>query len=229
MARSINEQEYNKKQNEILDTAQRLIYTIGYEQMTIQNVIDECQMSKGAFYHYFKSKNDLLEALINHMTEGVILAIQPIADDPTLTGIEKINKFFSTAATWKSARKPFFMALMRSWYSDSNTLVRDKTTTTSIKIVAPVLNKLVAQAVSEGSVHTAYPEFAAEIIFTIFMGLGDTLVKHVLSPEVDPDFERLLLSYSTAIEKVLGVEPNQLKLIDADMINEWREPVVDLS
>jgi AcrR family transcriptional regulator len=229
MARSINEQDYAKKQNEILDTAQRLIYTIGYEQMTIQNVIDECQMSKGAFYHYFKSKNDLLEALINHMTEGVILAIQPIADDPTLTGMEKINKFFSTAATWKSARKPFFIALMRSWYSDSNTLVRDKTTTASIKIVAPILNSLVAQAVSEGSVHTAYPEFAAEIIFTIFIGLGDTVVKHVLSPEVDPDFERLLLSYSTAIEKVLGVEPNQLKLIDAEMINEWREPIETIS
>ena len=151
MARIVNEQEYTKKRNEILDTAQRLIYSIGYEQMTIQDVIEELKMSKGAFYHYFKSKNDLLEALITHMTEGVIHTIQPIADDPTLSGLEKINRFFDATANWKSARKPFFMALMRSWYSDNNTIVRDKTTAKSIRIISPILNKMVLQAVQEGT------------------------------------------------------------------------------
>jgi AcrR family transcriptional regulator len=225
MARLLNEQEYLKKRNEILDTTQRLVYSIGYEQMTIQHVITELQMSKGAFYHYFKSKNDLLEALIIHMTEGILLAIQPITEDASLSGLEKINRFFNAAATWKSARKPFFLALMKSWYSDENTVVREKTVAASIKIIAPILNQMVVQAVQEGSIHTPYPEFASEIIFTIFQGMGDTMVKHILSPDEDPDFERLLLSYADAIEKVLGVEPHQLKIIDKAMIQEWKQPL----
>ena len=64
MARIVKEEEYVEKRNEILAVAQRLVYTKGYEQMTIQDMLDELQISKGAFYHYFGSKQALLEALI---------------------------------------------------------------------------------------------------------------------------------------------------------------------
>jgi AcrR family transcriptional regulator len=61
MARIIKEHERSVKRNEIIDAAQRFIYTKGYEQMTIQDILDELQISKGAFYHYFDSKGALLE------------------------------------------------------------------------------------------------------------------------------------------------------------------------
>ena len=67
MARIVKEQAYAVKRNEILDVAQRLVYTKGYEQMTIQDILDGLPISKGAFYHYFDSKQALLEALIERM------------------------------------------------------------------------------------------------------------------------------------------------------------------
>src|SRR5262245_58568880 len=54
MARVVK--EHAVRRGEILDVAQRLVYTSGYEQMTIQDMLDELQISKGAFYHYFSSK-----------------------------------------------------------------------------------------------------------------------------------------------------------------------------
>ena len=51
MARTVK--AHAVRRNEILDVAQRLIYTKGYEQMTIQDILDGLQISKGAFYHYF--------------------------------------------------------------------------------------------------------------------------------------------------------------------------------
>ena len=60
MARSVNEKEYAFKRNQILDVTQRLVYTKGYEQMAIQDILDELLISKGAFYHYFDSKPALL-------------------------------------------------------------------------------------------------------------------------------------------------------------------------
>ena len=69
MARIVKEQAYAEKRNEILDVAQRLVYTKGYEQMTIQDILDDLQISKGAFYHYFDSKQALLEALIERMLQ----------------------------------------------------------------------------------------------------------------------------------------------------------------
>lgn len=53
MPRVVKEEEYAVKCNEILDVAQHLVYTKGYQQMSIQDILDELKISKGAFYHYF--------------------------------------------------------------------------------------------------------------------------------------------------------------------------------
>ncbi|MBI9049036.1 MAG: TetR/AcrR family transcriptional regulator [Anaerolineaceae bacterium] len=225
MARVVNEQEYKQKRTEILNTAQKLVYTIGYEQMTIQDILDEMQMSKGAFYHYFESKSALLEALISHMLHGVVDVLQPIVEDPDLSGLEKLNKYFENAASWKTARKPFFLALLQSWYSDGNTIVRYKSERASICLVKPMMNQMIAQAIEEGTMHTEYPEFAAELVFNIFLGLGEDMVQHVLSPDPDPDFKRMLLAHTSAIERVLGTEPGKLVFMDPDFLDEWREPI----
>src|SRR5215831_16667548 len=77
MARIVKEPAVRR--NEILDVAQRLVYTKGYEQMTIQDIVDDLQLSKGAFYHYFDSKQALLEALVqrllDQMVEGFLLPL----------------------------------------------------------------------------------------------------------------------------------------------------------
>ncbi|HYX49339.1 MAG TPA: helix-turn-helix domain-containing protein, partial [Ktedonobacteraceae bacterium] len=69
MARIVKEEEYAEKRKAILDVAQRLIYSKGYEQMTIQDMLDDLQISKGAFYHYFDSKQAVLEAVVERMGE----------------------------------------------------------------------------------------------------------------------------------------------------------------
>ena len=53
MARTIKPHEYAEKRNDILDAAQRLVYSKGYERMTIQDILDDVHISSGAFYHYF--------------------------------------------------------------------------------------------------------------------------------------------------------------------------------
>src|SRR5689334_9405990 len=94
MARAIKEDEYAAKRNQILDMVQRLIYTQGYELMTIQDVLDGLQMSKGAFYHYFRSKPALLEALVERTVDQIELVLAPIVQDPQLDALEKLRRFF---------------------------------------------------------------------------------------------------------------------------------------
>ena len=66
MARIVKAHDVRKK--EILDTAYALIYSVGYEQTTIEAIIGEMGIAKGTFYHYFKSKLDLLDSLVERMT-----------------------------------------------------------------------------------------------------------------------------------------------------------------
>ncbi|WP_445271820.1 helix-turn-helix domain-containing protein, partial [Streptomyces sp. DSM 41978] len=70
MARRVKPDEYAARRREILDAALRLIHDKGYERMTIEDVLAKVQMSKGALYHYFGSKQALLEGIVDAMTEG---------------------------------------------------------------------------------------------------------------------------------------------------------------
>src|SRR6516162_7734974 len=108
MARIIKVEEFVGKRNAILDVAQQLIYTKGYEQMTIQDMLDDLQISKGAFYHYFDSKQAVLEALVERMGEGVVELLLPIVHDPVLPALDKFQSYLATLNRWKVGQKAFF-------------------------------------------------------------------------------------------------------------------------
>src|SRR5258708_37498177 len=102
------------RRNEILDVARRLVDTKGYEQMAIQDILDELRISKGAFYHYFDSKPALLEALIERIGQEALQLLTPIVRDPHLPALDKLQRFFDTAVRWKTARKTFMLELLHA-------------------------------------------------------------------------------------------------------------------
>ena len=73
--------EHAVRRTEILDAAQRLMNTKGYEQMTIQDILDDLSISKGAFYHYFDSKQTLLGAIIDRMIDVGEQILVPILEN----------------------------------------------------------------------------------------------------------------------------------------------------
>src|SRR4030042_6121800 len=99
MARVVKDLKHAARRKEILDVAQRLIMeTKGYEGMSIQDILDELRISKGAFYHYFDSKGALLEALIERMVEEAEPLLTEIVRDPRLPALEKLPRVFARAA-----------------------------------------------------------------------------------------------------------------------------------
>ena len=106
MVRVLKKEEHETKRNEILDVALKLLYSKGFDKMTIQDILDELQISKGAFYHYFDSKADVLEALVERM---VVEQVEPMllsaVKDPHLTALEKLQHYIDTAVRWKTTEK----------------------------------------------------------------------------------------------------------------------------
>ena len=77
--------------NLILDVAFRLFMEKGYEHTSIQDIIDHLgSLSKGAIYHHFKSKEDILEAVTNRMTEESNRLLAVIRDRTDLRNCRKI-------------------------------------------------------------------------------------------------------------------------------------------
>ncbi|MCK4251013.1 TetR/AcrR family transcriptional regulator, partial [candidate division WOR-3 bacterium] len=94
MTRQVKKPEIRK--NEIIDAARKFFFQKGYEQTSIQDIIDDLSIAKGTFYHYFKSKLDLLDQLIDRTTSEMSASIKPILN-MDMNAIEKFNKVFQVA------------------------------------------------------------------------------------------------------------------------------------
>jgi AcrR family transcriptional regulator len=225
VARLINKEEYEARRNKILDAAMRLVYTKGYEQMSIQDILHEVQISKGAFYHYFDSKQMLLEALIERMARQVIDLLVPIVSDDRLPAPEKLHRVFDYASRWKTDRKEILLSLVSVWYADENAILRQKAQAALLPVIAPLLTEIVCQGVREGVFHTAYPDQISGIMFSLLQDFGDTLVALIVNQERNPEsllnLEALSASHQDAIERILGAQPGSLPLFDASILSEW--------
>jgi len=225
MARTVKEEDYAVKRKEILDAAQRLIYTKGYEQMSIQDILNELKISKGAFYHYFGSKNDLLEALIDQITEEAEPIIAPIANDPNLPALEKLHRFFDTAARWKTARKEYLLLLMEGWYVDENALMREKAQNRMIEHFSPMLAGIIRQGIAEGVMNSSFPDQMASLAFALLVSMGyaymDLLSKNATTHQELQRATDLVEAYNVALERMLGAASGSINLVDAETLKEW--------
>jgi AcrR family transcriptional regulator len=238
MARTVKKEEYTAKRNQILDAAQRLVYTKGYQRMTLQDILADAQISSGAFYHYFDSKPAVLAAFIERIQEETEKPLLPIIHDPHLTAIEKLQGFFDMLDRLRIARKADVVKLMRVWYTEDNAIVRLKVDEAVVKQRAPLLTEIVRQGIREGSFTTAHPDQAGEVILSLLQGMGNTHAKLLLSvrQESDGATESRELSciddvvgsivathaaYMEAIERVLGAPPNSFYRADAESVKVW--------
>ncbi|MBN1146580.1 MAG: TetR/AcrR family transcriptional regulator [Anaerolineales bacterium] len=232
MARIVKEEKYSARRNDIIAAARRLVYTKGYEQMTIQDILDDLQISKGAFYHYFDSKGAVLEALVEHMVvDEALPLIIPIVQDPGLSAVQKLERYFGVGMRWKTAQKAFMLELLRVWLADENAIVRQKMFSMSLEHVVPLLTDIVRQGLQEGVFTTAYPEQVCHVIYYILQGLSDTIIELLIASDTDLDPERIentvtayTCALSDAVERVLGAPGGSLNLVDPETLKQWFMP-----
>jgi AcrR family transcriptional regulator len=235
MARIVKEEEYTARRNEILDVALQLVYSKGYEKMTIQDLLDQLQISKGAFYHYFDSKADVLQALIERMVvEQMEPLLLSIVQDPHLTALEKLQSYFDTAVSWKTGKKELMLQLTKVWYADENALARQKMMALMVRHVTPLFMQIIHQGTREGVFTTPYPEYASQVIINLVQPLGETFAQMLLSDHSDSveamhddvlqRAETLIAAYNDALERILGAPIGSIHLMDTEALKEWFPP-----
>lgn len=222
MARTVKNR--NIRRNEIIDIAQALFLSKGYENTSIQDVLDGAGIAKGTFYHYFSSKLELLDSLIDRLTTATLGSVQPIINDEQLTAPQKLEMFFGAIMQWKTENRRFLMDLMRVIYQDENAIYRQKMTAASLKRVAPMLAAIIEQGVNEGVYTVEYPAETSGIVLAISRSLSESLVELLMDEAYDGDmaaaFERSIRAHECAISRVLQYD-DTLHLIDVDSAKLW--------
>ena len=228
MARTVNVVERAARRDAILDAAQRLILSNGYERLTIQDILEDLQISKGAFYHYFDSKPAVVEALTERLVDDSERALARIAEDPELGAAEKLQLFFGEIIRRKSARQNLMVAMLPVWYAPDNLAFRMLVDRATAKRLAPLLSVIVHQGVDEHRFATCYPEQAGAIIVALVQALQDAMAQHLLTAvgrsPVAPNVKEMVAAHGAhieAIERYLGVPAGTLYRADARAVKNW--------
>ena len=228
MARTVNVAERAARRDAILDAARRLVLSKGYERLTVQDLLDELQISKGAFYHYFDSKPTVIEALTERLVSESEQALAPIVANANLDALDKLQRFFGEVIRWKSARQNLFVAMLPVWYAPDNIVFRVQIDMAVAKRLGPLLAMIVRQGVDEHRFATAYPEQAGTIIVALIQALQDAMAGQLLaaahrSPDA-PRVKEMVATYGAhieAIERYLGISPGALYRADSRTMRSW--------
>lgn len=225
MARTVNPTVHAVRREAFVEAAQRLIRAKGYEQMSVQDVLDEVDASRGAFYHYFDSKGALLDGVIERMVVDAVAALEPMVADPNRSATDKLSGLFSGIASWKTERAELMLALMEVWLSDDNAIVREKFRRGVVASLTPVLTAIIRQGVAEGSFRVTSADHTARVVVALILGLNEHATELYLGRRADRlPFEALegaLAAYPEAFERILGARPGSLRLIDPGVLHRW--------
>lgn len=225
MARTVDVAAHAVRRDAFVDAAERLIQTKGYEQMSVQDVLDELDASRGAFYHYFSAKADLLEAVVGRMVEHIAAAQSALVEDASLPAKRKLEAFFAGIARWKTERTDLMLALLRVWSSDDNAIVREKLWQGVALRLTPPLSAIIRQGRDEGVFTTAAPEEAAHVLIALMQGLNAAAVRLFFDSQegrtTRAAVERFVAAYTEAIERILGLPARSLTLVDPAILRQW--------
>jgi AcrR family transcriptional regulator len=225
VVRTLNPAAHALKRDAFVDAAQGLIVTRGYQRLSIQDVLDELGASKGAFYHYFDSKGALLAAVVESTVDAAIETVQPIATDPQLSAVRKFEGIFSGIAQWKGERTELMLELLRVWFSDDNTVVREGLRRAVTERLTPLLDGILRQGVAEGTFSVSSTEGATSVLLALILGLNETASRLFLARKANAvsfeDVERTLVSFGEAFERVLGIPAGSLALGGETAVRRW--------
>ncbi len=225
MARTINPTLHTVRRDAFLDVAQRLIQTKGYEAMSIQDLLDQLEASKGAFYHYFDSKQALLEAVVERFADGAMASLAPVLADPELPALRKLERFFAGIASLKAEQKPLMLAIIEVWNSDGNAIVREKVRRLSEHIMIPLLAAVVKQGVDEGTLQVDSPDEMAKVLASLMLGFQQQATDMFMARQAGAiTFEvvqRSVAAHTEAFERILGVPKGSVTLTDEPTLRFW--------
>lgn len=192
--------EHDERKNEIIATAATLFAQKGYDQCSVNDILHAIGIAKGTFYHYFRSKEDVLDAVVSQTTNRIVARIQETAGKDLMPE----DKLFQVFLAMRADRKED-QALLQEMHKTENALMHQKNLVACVTELTPVLTRIVEDGIQAGVFRCAYPEQSIQIFLSAAFTLLDDGIFHIVPEKTGQLFDALV----SMLEKMLGVEDGQ--------------------
>lgn len=191
--------EAEERRNEILDAAEILFTNKGYAKTTIIDILEAVGIAKGTFYYHFKSKEEVMDAIIDRIVEGDVRVAKAIADDPGLSPVQKIFAIIQGQQPESGDHKE---QLIEQFHSPANAEMHQKSVSRAVLALAPILADVVEQGIEDHVFQTDYPRETMEFLILCGQNLFDTSMFQ-WTPE---ELGQRVLAFVSMMECLLGAD-----------------------
>jgi len=166
MARTVKKPE--ERRTDIVKAARFLFQSRDYDQTTMQDVMEYLGIAKGTIYYYFKSKEELLEAVINDIVDERLAQMQAVLAASSGNALERLRALV-TAGNMAGENEE----LLEQLHRPANYAMHARLLATALQKQAPLYAALFEQGCAEGLFQTDTPLETAEFILSAVQFLTD--------------------------------------------------------
>lgn len=197
--------EAEERKNEILDVAEKLFGTKGFDNTSTSDILNEIGIARGTLYYHFKSKEEILDAMISRMTNRLIEKAKAIVDQKNIPVLERLTMMMLSLNV---SEGKFGQELLMQAHKPQNALMHQKMEKHLLSGINPIIADLIKEAAKQGICQTDYPEEVAEMTFLYANTIFDDLMGHNEEEKL-----RKITAYIYNLERLLNMEQGSMKAV----------------
>lgn len=160
--------EHDERRNEIIDKAAVLFETNGYNKTTINDILREVNIAKGTFYYYFKSKEEVMDAIMDRFMEIGIERAEAVKARKDLSPTEKLLHVILALRMSEPDS-----GVIEELHNPENALMHQKSLSGIVREMTPIMTDIVNEGITAGEFTTPFPAQTIQIILAASMTLLD--------------------------------------------------------
>ena len=193
--------EAQERKNEILDVAERLFCSKGFDSTSTNDILNEIGIARGTLYYHFKSKEDILDAMIERLTNQIVAKAATIALDNSIPVLERLTRTILSL----NVDNELGDMIMEQVHRPQNALLHQKLEKRLLGQVNKLITTIAEDGIRQGIMHTEYPAEAIEMIMTYSYIAFDSMNEYTKEEEM-----RKIMGFVYHSERVLGMEKGSL-------------------
>lgn len=194
--------EAEERKNEILDVAERLFETKGFDGTSTTDILNEIGIARGTLYYHFKSKEDILDAMIDRMTGSLVANAGEIAAQKDVPVLQRLTQMMLAL----NVNNDLGHEIMEQVHKPQNALMHQKVQERLLAGVNPIVTALIEEGIAQGICQTDYPAEVAEMTLLYSSTVFDDLIEY--SGE---ERQVKIAAFIYNLERLLGMERDSLR------------------
>jgi AcrR family transcriptional regulator len=188
----------DERRKEIIQAAKELFQEKDYDKMTMQELMDKLNIAKGTIYHYFSSKEDLLESVVEDLMDEELKRKKQLLKSRQCHKLNALEKFRMLVTSDRMSEEND--QILENLHHPGNTLMHTRLLGRYIIKLAPIFAAVIEEGCDQGLFKTEHPRECAEFLFSGFQFMTDV----GFYPWSQAQLVRRIKAFPSLIETQLG-------------------------